>query len=143
MKHRQLAYALLRFTLPTVVVVVAVLLLLHWRMPTRVRVDLTVDRAVFTVEGADATPVLNAVGFRSLTVEKFARIVFHPTHFEVADPAQYILAEDRYPESAWTSLPVASPVEITGEDATLLPAVTLESTRVGLEAVGRLDRIWA
>jgi len=143
MQQRKLTYALLRLTLPTVVVIVAVLVLMHWRIPTRVQVEITVDRAVFTVGGADATSLLNAVGFRSLTVEKFARIALRPMTFEVADPAQYVPAEDHYLESAWTSLTVAPPVEITGEDDTLQPAVTLESASVGLEAAGRLDRIWA
>jgi hypothetical protein len=126
-----------------VVVIVVVLVLMNWRIPTRVQVELTADRAVLTVGGADATPVLNAVAFQSLTVEKFARIVFRPMTFEVADPAQYIPAEDRYPESAWTALTVAPPVEITGEDDTLQPAFTFEGANVGAQASGRLDRVWA
>ncbi len=143
MQQRSLVYALLRVTLPTVTVIIAVLVLMSWRLPTRVQVTITVDRAVFIIGGADATPILNAVSFRSLTVEKFARIALRPLKFEVADPTQYIPTEDRYPETAWTSLAVAPLVVITGEDETLQPALTFESASAGLEATGRVGLISA
>ncbi len=136
-------YILLLFTLPTAVVIVAVFVLMNWYTPTRVQVDLTVDRAIFTVGGINSTSILNSVRLQSLTVEKFTRIDFNPERLEVADPAQYILTEDRYPESAWTSLPVTSQVVITGNDEALQPAVTLESVQPGRHTWGILDRVWA
>ncbi len=54
----------------------------------------------------------------------------------------YILTEDRFPESAWAPLAVTPPVVITGEDETLQPAVTLESTSPGQNLAGSLDQIW-
>jgi hypothetical protein len=136
-------YALLYLSAPTVAVVVAVLVLMNWRVPTSVQVDLTVNRAVFIVDGIDSTPILNAVGFQSLTVGRFARLTFSPERLEIADPGQYKPMEDRYLESAWEPLRVTLPVTITGEDETLQPAVTVEGSRVGLKKAGTLDRIWA
>jgi hypothetical protein len=91
-------------TLPALVVSVVGLILVFWRIPTRVQVELTVDRASFTIGGSDATPILNSVGFQSLAVAQFAGIEFSPEQFEVADPARYIPTEGRYPESVWTPL---------------------------------------
>jgi hypothetical protein len=105
--------------------------------------ELTVNRAVFVIDGLDSKQISNAVGFEDITVEKFARIAFSPEKLEVANPVQYSQAEDSYPESAWTSLMVTAPVVITGEDNALQPAVTLESATPGLLAAGMLDRVWA
>jgi hypothetical protein len=135
--------ALLLLTLPTVVVALVVLILMHWPIPTLVQADLTVDRMVFTVGGDDSRPILNSVNFQSLTVEKFALLELSPEKFEAANPAQYMPTEDRYPESAWKSLTVIPPVVITGEDETLQPAVTLENAKPGSNVVGTLDRVWA
>ncbi len=136
-------YTLLLLILPTLVVVVTVLVLMEWRISTRVQVDLTVNRVVFTVGGTDSTPMLNSVRFQSLTIEKFARIKFSPQKLEVADPTQYIQAKDQYPESAWKSVRITPPIVITSEDTMLRPAVTLEGVKPGLNAVGILDQLWA
>jgi hypothetical protein len=137
------AFTLSLLTLPAVVVFVVGLILAFWRIPTRVQVDLTVDRALFTVGGTDATPILNSVGFQFLTVAKFAGIQFSPERFEVADPTHYSPTEGRYPESAWTSLAVTPPVRITGEDETLQPAVHFEGTMTTPHIAGVMDRVWA
>ncbi len=136
-------YPFLLLTLPSVVVIAVVVALMNWRIPTRVQVELTADRAMFTVGGTDTAQILNTVGFESLTVEAFARIVFSPKTLEVANPAQYLPREDRYPPSAWTSLTVTPPVVLTGEDDALQPTVTLESAQPGQRMAGALDRVWA
>jgi hypothetical protein len=135
--------ALLYLAMPTAVVVMAVLVLMTWRVPTRVQVDLTVNRAVFMLDGTDSTPILDSVSFQSMTVERFARLVFSPEKLEVADPAQYKPMEDGYQQSAWKSLRVTRPIAITGEDEALQPAVTVEGAKPGPKGVGTLDRIWA
>jgi hypothetical protein len=136
-------FALLYLAVPTAVVVMAVLVLMYWRVPTRVQLDLTVNRAVFIVDGIDSTPIVDSVGFQSLTVGKFVRMTFSPEKLEIADPAQYKPTEDRYQESAWKPLRVMRPVAITGEDETLQPAITVEGSKRGLKEVGTLDRVWA
>lgn len=143
MRRKALLFALIRLTLPTLLVIVAVLVLMSWRVATRIQADLTVDRAVLTVGGVEGTPILNAVAFQSVTVERFARVAFSPARLELADPAQYVATENRYPESAWRALTVLPPVVITGEDDTLQPAVTLESATPGPNASGILDGVWA
>lgn len=139
---RKPAYAFFLLTLPTVVVAGAVLLLMTWHIPTRVELDITANRVEFVLGGTSSTYILNLLKFQSLTIEKFAQITLNPEKLELAEPAQYIEPEDRYPESAWTSLTLTAPVVITGQDQRLQPAVTVESVKPGLEAAGTLDRVW-
>lgn len=143
MRKNKTAFTLFLLTLPAVVVSVVALSLVFWRIPTRVQVELTVDRASFTIGGTDATPILNSIDFQFLTAAQFAGIEFSPEQFEVADPARYIPMEGRYPESAWTSLAVTRPVRITGEDETLQPTVHFDGTMPAPHIAGVLDRVWA
>ena len=140
---RRRIISLILLILPSLMVILAVALLPMWRIPTRILADLTVNRAVFTVGGTDEMPVLNSVAYQSLTVEQFERIEFSPEKLEVADPMQYISADDRYPETAWKPLTFSPPLIITGEDQTLQPAITLEKAISGLGAAGALDRVRA
>jgi hypothetical protein len=137
LKH---VYPLLLLVLPTLVVIIMALVLMNWRIPTRIYGDLTVSRAAFTVGGNDSTRVLNSLRFQSITAEKFARFEFRPQKVEVANPVQYDPVKDSYPDSAWKSLTVSEPWVITGEDETLHPSVTMESPNRGLD-VGTLDRV--
>jgi hypothetical protein len=142
MKKKPL-FALLYLAVPTALVVMVVLVLMNWRVPTRVQVELAVNRAVFIVSGTDSTPIVDSISFQSITVGRFARMTFSPEKLEIADPAQYKQMEDRYQESAWKPLSVTRPVAITGEDETLQPAITVESSKAGLKEAGTLDRVWA
>lgn len=142
MSKKKPVYSLLLLSLPTLVVGVAVIILMSWRVPTRIAVDLSVDRAVFTVGGTDSTPILNKLGVQSIAAEKYARVQFSPAKLEIADPAQYIPAEDQYPESAWVSLAVTPPVVIVGEEEELQPTLILD-TAPGANRAGILDRVWA
>lgn len=135
--------SLIFLTLPTSVLVLGVLVLMNWRVPTRVQVDLTVNRAVFSLSGTDSSEILNPVSFKTITIEKYGRIKLEPEKLEVADPGQYNPMEDRYPESAWTTLSFRPPLVITGMDETLQPAVTLQSARQESATAGILDRVWA
>jgi hypothetical protein len=142
MSKKKPVYSLLLLSLPTLSVGVAVVILMSWRVPTRIEVDLTLDRAVFTLGGTDSTPILNKLSVQSIAVEKYARVEFSPAKLKVADPAQYIPAEDQYPESAWVSLAVTPPVVIVGEAEVLQPALILDKAP-GANSVGILDRVWA
>ena len=141
MKRKRL-YVLFLLAMLTPVAIVVTLVLMTWYIPTHVRVDLTVNRAVFTI-GSESTPILDLVRFQSVTIEDFDRIELNPEQLEVADPVQYEIAQDRYPESAWNPIPVIPPVVITCEDERLQPAITLESVKAGPTAVGTLDEIYA
>lgn len=131
-------HTFLLLTLPTLVVIVSALVLMNWRILTRVQVDLTVSRAIFTLGGSEWTQVLNSVGFESITLEKFGRIEFSPEKLEVAAPG---LSDQTM--TSWTSLKVTPPVIITGEDERLQPAVTFETAELGQTIAGTLDQIWA
>ena len=143
--RRQARNALLLLTIPTLVTVVVALGLLRWRLPTRVNVDLTVDRVSFTVGGAESAAILNSVAFSSITVKKFALIELTPAKLEVADPLQYVLGDDSYPESAWKPLTASRPVIFTPQDETLQPSLTFEviNRRAEAHAYGTLDRVWS
>jgi hypothetical protein len=137
------AFTFFLLTLPAVIVSMATLTLMIWRIPTQVQVELTVARALFTIGGSNVTPILNSVGFQFLTVAQFAGMAFSPEQLGVADPTRYISTEGRYPESAWTSRVVTPPVRITGEDETLQPSVHFEGTMIAPHIAGVLDRVWA
>ena len=114
-KSRKPFYAILLLILPTLVIALAAAILMNWAIPTLVEVNITIDRAVFEVGGDESVSILNCTVFQSLTVEKFNRVTFNPETFAVANPAEYSLTEDRYPESAWHNLTVSSSLEIIGE----------------------------
>jgi hypothetical protein len=142
MSKKKPVYSLLLLSLPTVAVGVAVVILMIWRVPTRIEVNLTLDRAVFTLGGDDSTPILNKLSVQSIAVEKYARVQFSPAKLEIADPAQYFPAEDQYPESSWVLLAVTPPVVIVGEEDMLQPALILDKAP-DANSVGILDRVWA
>lgn len=140
-KSRKSLYAVLLLILPTLVIALVAAILMSWTIPTLVEVDITVDRAVFEIEGDESVSILDSTVFQSLTVERFNRVTLNPETFAVADPAEYLLTEDRYPESAWQNLTVSSPLEITEEEETLQPAITLEKFSSDSRYTGVLDHV--
>jgi hypothetical protein len=65
--------------LPSVLVAIAAVVLANWRIPTRVLLDITVDRVSFTLAGDEAIDIPErGLGFRSLAIENFDRAVFTP-----------------------------------------------------------------
>jgi len=140
-KKKKPVYALLLLALPTAIITLTVIILMNWPILTHIEVDLTVSRAVFNAGGSEYAAIFNSIGFQSLTIEKFDRIVLYPEQVEVANPQKYIPIQDRYPKDAWQSLTITPPLEIIGEDETLQPVVTLESVKHGLNSTGIMDRI--
>jgi hypothetical protein len=134
-------YALLLLTLPTVVLSSVTLILMNWPIATHVEVDLTVNRVTFVTGGSDLTTILNSVVIQALTIEQFDKIVLSPKQMKVADPAQYRLLEDSYPNIAWKSLIISSPLGITGIDETLHPSINFESVKSNGHIMGVLDRV--
>jgi hypothetical protein len=140
-KQKQIYRFLLLLT-PTLVVLVAVSVLMIWRIPTRVELNITANQTVFVLGGSSSSSILYLPNFQSLTFEKFAQITMNPEKLEMADWSQYIQVEDRYPESAWTLLTFTNPIVITSLDQRLQPALTIEGATPGQKAVGTLDRFW-
>ena len=139
---RKRVHALLLLSLPTVVLALAALLLMTWRVPTRIQVDLTVEKATLTVGNSEpmSTRILNSVDFQAITFENFMSITFQPEKLEIANPMKYDFAEDRFPESAWIDLALSDQkVSIKKRDDSLHPMVTLESAMAVSEASERND----
>src|SRR5207245_1908894 len=101
---RRLAIRALPWALPALAIGVAALLLAAWRIPTRVQLNLTVDRMVFKLSGTRATPILEPVGFRSLAIENFKSFAFDPQRIQVADPRKYQEHKGGFLPNAWTSV---------------------------------------
>lgn len=139
---RKRVHALLLLSLPTVVLAVAALLLMTWRVPARIQVDLTVEKATLTVGNSEpmSTRILNSVDFQAITFENFISITFQPEKLEIANPMKYDFAEDRFPESAWIDLALSDQkVSIKKRDDSQHPMVTLESAMAVSEASERND----
>lgn len=128
--------AILLLILPTILVALVVLFLMIWRIPTRVELDLTVERAKFTVDAPETTStlVLNSVDFQSIGVEKFTSIKLEPKILEVADPSQYDLTKDHFPVSAWKALSLTTPeITISKRNDLSVPIAILESSKGGVK----------
>lgn len=68
------------FVLPSLLAVAAALVLMSWRVPTRIELALQVDRLGFVLAGSEPVPVLErAVTFNALSLEQLARVALHAT----------------------------------------------------------------
>jgi TIR domain len=136
-KSKKTFYVLGLLVLPSVLIVAAAVALMNWRIPTRVQIDLLVDRVAFTVAGAQQVPIFDqAVGFRSLSIESFNSVSFKPASLEIAgsDQPRGISAG-----SAWNAIAVDGMVVLRGRKEDL-PIVTI----LGDEGVaGKLEAISA
>ena len=73
--------------LPSVLVAITAALLANWRIPTRVLLDVTVDRVSFTLIGGEPIDIPErALSFRSLAIENFDRAVFTPSGLAIRVP---------------------------------------------------------
>lgn len=117
-------------------------LLMQWRGPTRVKVDVVVDRVEFTVGAEATTRVLDAVNFQTLHIEQFKQISFQPERLELADMQRYDLEHDRFAKDAWQSVPTKGTVYIHAKSGGGAPAVTFERIHESSNGVSTLDPLW-
>ncbi len=77
-----------------------------WSISTRIQIELTTERVEFAVDASASQDraMLGPLTARALGIEKFTSISFEPESVEVADPAQYDMAKDDFPASAWKPL---------------------------------------
>lgn len=126
--------------LPSIVMVAAALALMNWRMPTRVQIDLVVDRVAFTLAGSQQVPILDqSVGFQSLSIESFNSISFKPASLEVSDSDPTQGGSSGTP---WNAVAVDEAIVLRGRKEDL-PIVTILSDEGALGAAGRLEAISA
>lgn len=62
--------ALVFLTHPTVILIVILVILAYWRVPTRVQIDLVVDQETFMVDTTDTTAILRAINNQAMLVKE-------------------------------------------------------------------------
>ncbi len=131
-------YTLFLLVFPSVFIGIIATILMYWPLSTKLSIALTVDRVVFTVGGTESVQLMDPAIVSSLTVDHFSSIEFNPYKLEVANPLDYQLHEDRYPDSAWTLVPLKDKqVTVVGGSQMQQYAVTFESPEIA-----KLDRVW-
>ena len=124
--------AILLLSLPTIFVTLVVWVLMTWQCPTKVELDLRVERAKFTVEARETRSflILNSIDFQSISVDNFTSFTIEPKKLEIADPLQYDIEKDHFPDSAWKALPLINPkIIISRRDDIDVPIAMMESAK--------------
>ncbi|MEO5862613.1 MAG: toll/interleukin-1 receptor domain-containing protein [Burkholderiales bacterium] len=137
-KSNKAFYGIGLLVLPSVVIAAVALVLMNWRVPTRVQIDLIVDRVAFSIAGPQTAPILDkSVGFQSLSIESFDSITFKPVRLQVTDPGR---AEDGVADIPWNSIVTDEAVVLRGRKEDL-PMATLMSDDQAAGTAGRLEAI--
>lgn len=91
---------------PAILAAVVVIGLMQWPVHAQVKVDLTTERIEFVVGAKQSQDSFTLGGMvaDSVGIENFDTITFAPTAIEVADPSQYQVKEDKFPDEAWRKL---------------------------------------
>jgi hypothetical protein len=136
-------HLLLLLGLPTVLAAVVWIVLNLWTIPVQVEVKLTTERLEFVVEStpSQGKPVLGPLDVRSVSIEKFTAMTFEPETLEVADPSQYQVETDDFPQTAWRELSVTGLKKVTlaAKDSTRHPRVTVEGLNRNEQTTFHLD----
>jgi hypothetical protein len=139
-RPRELGTLVAYILLPSVLVASAAFVLANWRVPTRVLLDITVDRVSFTLAGDEAIDIPEqALGFRSLAIENFDRALLTPSGLAIRVPSGG--GEARY-QPVTTAL--SRPVEIVltaAPDAQ--PVLRIDSVAPASSSAPRLESISA
>ncbi len=126
-KSKRTLYLFGLLILPSVIIIAASLGLMNWRLPTRVEIDLTVDRLAFTATGSEPVAILDkSASFRSLSVESFDSIAFKATRLRDTESGAV--------------LDVGNDILLHGQKEDL-PIVTIFHDEAAQETAGRLEAI--
>ena len=140
-KSKRTLYLVGLLVLPSLIITALTLGLMNWRMPTRVEIDLVVDRVAFTVSGSEPVPILDkSVSFRSLSIESFDSIAFKAAKLLDAESGAIVKGgEDVVLRGRKEDLPI---VTITHDDSAQETSGRLEAISIGagtqviLETIG-------
>ena len=140
-KSKRTLYLFGMLVLPSVIIIALTLGLMNWRMPTRLEIDLVVDRVAFTVSGSEPVPILDkSVSFQSLSIESFDSITFKAARLLDAESGAILNGgEDVVLRGRKEDLPI---VTITQDDSAQKTSGRLEAIAVDagmqviLEAIG-------
>ena len=135
-----IGFRLATLALPAVVMGAGAVAMMSVRVPTHLQLDLTVQRIKFTVGGHASTPIMDALGFTNLIIEKFRSVTLSPKSLRVADVDALESAPDEQKAALWRD--VAEPpdfVSFSGADDSLQPSVQIGPLAEDGSAVGKLD----
>ncbi len=141
--NRKLYAPLLFFVAITTVTAIVTITSMYWYVPTRMQLDLLVDRFVFTFDKPNSTAILNRVPFESISIEKISQVEMSPETMELADPAQYDLKEDRYPEASWVPLSLKESVSIIEKQHLPSSVITFDTDIVGQSFTAMINQLYA
>ncbi len=131
-KYGNAFYILGLLVLPSVVIGAVALSLMNWRIPTRVQLDLHVDRVAFTVAGAEPVPILDKpINFQSLSIEAFEKIAFKPAKVQIADATQ---------DNVWNNMRANQEIVLRGKKNDF-PSVIIDSVEATTRPTGKLEAI--
>ena len=143
---RTLAH-ILGLAAPTLFVSVIALVLMQWHKPTRIELELTVDRIALRVasdptDGGLAT-LINYGEMRSIGADRVARVSFTPETLEIADEARFDLKSDLFPEDAWRPFAVKDDLvlEPVSDSPDITAAVSLQSMDNEIPGLIKLVRV--
>jgi hypothetical protein len=141
--NRQLVFRILGLGAPTLLAALVALALMQWHKPTRVELDLLVDRLALTVasdrpEEAFAT-LVGPGKVAALRVQRAGRVAFEPRTLEIADESRFDLKANHFPDDAWRPLAVTDDVVLEPSEGNV-GAVSLESADPA--SLGRLRQVW-
>ena len=133
--RRRILLTLAALAAPTVIALAGALALMQWHLPTRIEVDLLVDRVALTVAATAGSPALRGVDLidgghvRLVQVEGVESVRFDPGALEIADESRYDTGSGRFPEDAWRPLPVTGEMLLqrAAEAGGIDPSVILQS----------------
>jgi len=127
--------------LPSAVVALLILVLIRWRVPTAVEIDVSVRRAELRAHGPDPQVLLDSAEVRSVSLRGFGEVRLSPAAVWIADPAKYDLERDTYPDDAWTVLPAGQSLILRPAGGTAATLTIRPAAKSGGSLV--LDRIFA
>lgn len=149
MSRRSTKLIFLGLITPTLIAVIATLLLMQWHKPTRIEIRLTVDRLSLTVAPVriDRGPVtlIDYGKTRTMRVDRVARVSMAPDSLEIADESLFDPKSSRFPEAAWQTIEIRGEVALEGtsDSPSVASALTLQSadaTNPGFIKQVRADR---
>jgi len=84
---RRSGLVLVFLVLPSIIAVVGALVLMNWRVPTQIELDMRVDRVSFTLAGTERVAVLErAISFDALSLEQLAHVALRAARLTPLDP---------------------------------------------------------
>ena len=139
-RRRKLSHFVGFILIPSVAICAAAALAMTWRLPTRVQLDLVVNRVTFTLSGNQPVDLpANALSFAMLSIENFDKVVFKPKQLRVQRDAA---GRSDAGAAAWKQAATHGTIVLSGASDER-PLLTVEPAAGSIDArpAGRLQPI--